>query len=73
MIIFIVSTELVIRWNRIEGVSVVRSTGQILPIVAATSSFIDVMWQFVIKVMKGDFGEVFLPLPRHVAVRILIA
>jgi hypothetical protein len=56
MVFFILSTELTIRWNHIGGVNTMGSTGQILPIVTATASFISVMWQLVVNMMKGDYG-----------------
>jgi hypothetical protein len=56
MVFFILSTELVIRWNHIQGVDTMGSTGQILPIVTAVGSFVTVAWQLVLKLMRGEFG-----------------
>ena len=48
LVFFIISTELVIRWNHIRGVNSIQSTGQILPIVVGGGSLIRVMWKFML-------------------------
>jgi hypothetical protein len=53
---FIISTELVIKYNNIQDVNNMGSTGQLFPIVTASSSFVSVLYQFVIKTMRGDYG-----------------
>jgi hypothetical protein len=45
LVFFILSTELIIRWNKIQGVGVIGSTGQLLPIIAAAYGFIQVVYK----------------------------
>ncbi|KAG8922928.1 hypothetical protein FRC02_011507 [Tulasnella sp. 418] len=59
-IFFIVSTELVIKWNHIEGVHNMGSTGQLLPVVIGGGSFIRVLWRFLVKIINGDYRTSFI-------------
>jgi hypothetical protein len=36
---FVASIELTIRWNHIEGVSTIRTTGQLIPFIIGIASF----------------------------------
>lgn len=52
---FILSVELTIRWNHIQGVQDIQSTGQILPLAVGGAGLIRVLYKFLIKAMRGDY------------------
>lgn len=54
LIIFIVETELTIRWNHIEGVDSVSRTGQIIPLVIAGAGFVRVAWKYIVYSLKEN-------------------
>jgi hypothetical protein len=53
---FILSTELVIRWNHISNVNRLGSTGQLLPFITGLASLVRVLYKFVVKAMRHDYG-----------------
>ena len=56
LVFFIVSTELIIKWNHISGVNKLGSTGQLLPFIAALASLIRVFYKFFAMLIKGEYG-----------------
>ena len=52
MVVFMILIELQVRWNRLEGVNSVTSTGQIVPLVIGTLSIIRAIALVVIKVCE---------------------
>ena len=45
--LLILEPELLIRWNHIEGVGTIRSTGQLIPLVVAISGLVIVLYKMV--------------------------
>jgi hypothetical protein len=46
LVLFTVSTELIIKWNQISGVNSIQSTGQILPLIVGVGSLIRIIWKY---------------------------
>jgi hypothetical protein len=51
----ILATELLVRWNHIEGVGAVKGTGQLLPIIVAGGGFVRVFWKVITNLMAGRY------------------
>jgi hypothetical protein len=56
MFMFIISAELVIHWNHIRGVYVLGGTGQLLALVTGAASFIRVVYKFLVKWFRKEYG-----------------
>jgi hypothetical protein len=54
LVFFILSTELEIRWNHINGVQSLRGTGQLLPMIVAGGALVRVVWKFLLKLGTSD-------------------
>lgn len=54
LISFMLTVELMIRWNHIDGVNELGSTGQLLPLIMAVGSFIRVLHLFTKEGKKSD-------------------
>lgn len=44
-IVNVVSTELTLKWNHVEGINELSSIGQIIPLVVGVGSMIAVIWK----------------------------
>lgn len=62
VIFFILSTELTISYNAIDGVNTVTNTGQLIPIVVGGSSLIVSLYEIWLKFRGDEFSEY---LPTH--------
>lgn len=51
---FILAVELIIKWNHIQGVNQMGSTGQILPFVVAVGGLISAMCQFLLQTVSVE-------------------
>ena len=49
----IMNTEFLIRWNHIEGVGTVRSTGQLIPLVVAIFGLVNMVYKMSAKKEPG--------------------
>lgn len=66
-VVFIITTELAIRWNHIKGVNSISGTGQILPLVIAGANFVRVIWKYIVYALKENAGTPSLLIsPRNV-------
>jgi hypothetical protein len=54
---FIVSTELIIKWNDIQEVNNIQSTGQILPVVVGGGGLIRTIWKFCLLITGLEEDE----------------
>ena len=57
LISLIVATELLVRWNHIEGVGAVKGTGQLLPIILAGGGFVRVCWRIITYALAGKYSS----------------
>jgi len=57
---FILSTEFLIKWNHINGVDSLGSTGQLIPLVIGGSGLVRVLYGIIKICRRGDYGELFL-------------
>lgn len=55
--VFVTGIELVIKWNHIQGVNQIDSTGQLLPLVVSLGTLISLMWRGTIAAGKKINGE----------------
>lgn len=55
--IFVTGIELVIKWNHIQGVNQIDSTGQLLPLVVSLGTLISLIWRGTIAAGKRMNGE----------------
>jgi hypothetical protein len=54
---FILSAELMIRWNHIAGVQTLGSTGQLLPLIAGAASLVRVVYMFLVLLFTKGYSE----------------
>lgn len=55
--IFVAGVELIIKWNHIQGVDRIDSTGQLLPFVVSLGTLISLIWRGVIAAGNATKGE----------------
>lgn len=55
--VFVTGIELVIKWNHIQGVNQIDSTGQLLPLVVSLGTLVSLIWRGTIAVGKRMNGE----------------
>ena len=60
VIVLILSTEFAIKWNHIGGVQSLGSTAQLIPLVIGSTGLVKVLYKFIVKLVRGDYGELFL-------------
>lgn len=53
--LFILTIELIIKWNHIQGVNTLGNTGQILPLIVGGSGLLRVLYKTVYKVVRKDY------------------
>ena len=52
LVFFVITVELMIKWNRIAGVNTVKSTGQLLPLIIGIGGLFRVLHRLVVKLLK---------------------
>jgi len=62
LVVFILGTELVIRWNHISGVDSLGSTGQLLPLIVGGSELVRVLYKIIVKSIRRDYSESYMML-----------
>lgn len=45
----IIAVELTLKWNAVEGVYMIDSTGQVIPLVVGLGIMINITWRFIHK------------------------
>ena len=55
--LFILTIELIIKWNHIQGVNTLGNTGQILPLIVGGSGLLRVLYKTVYKVVRKDYRQ----------------
>lgn len=56
--LFVTGVELLIRWNHIEAVGRIDSTGQLLPLVVSLGTLVGLVWRRVVAVARATRGDV---------------
>ena len=59
LVIFILMTKRLIKWNNIHGVGALGRTGQLIPFVVSGSGLIKVLYKATYKAMCRDYRETF--------------
>lgn len=63
---FVVFTEMTIKWNHIDGLGRIGSTGQLLPLVVGLSNLVKVLYKVGFKAFRGDYRMRYLSsFPSH--------
>ena len=56
--LFILMIELMIKWNKIQGVHTIRNTGQLIPLVVGGSGLVRVLYKALYKAARGEYGKI---------------
>lgn len=56
--VFVLMIELMIKWNKIEGVNTIRNTGQLIPLVVGASGLVRVLYKALYKAARGEYRKI---------------